>query len=173
MSGKNHPKILIITTPIRPIPTDFPPLGSLSKITSLNKAGYQNVEFYNIDYLRPEYLDVIAHIKERKPDILGISAVVSTAYAYTKDLSLDIKNELPDTTIILGGNLGASAEIILKKTGVDFVCTGEGEVTILDFVSCWMSAQSKDDFAQVKGIAYLDNAKNLVITPFPEPIKAA
>ena len=32
------------------------------------------------------------------------------------------------------GNLGASAEIILKKTDVDFVYTGEGEVTILDFV---------------------------------------
>ena len=173
MSGKNHPKILIITTPIRPIPTEFPPLGSLSIITSLNKAGYQNVEFYNIDYLRPEYVDVIAHIKERKPDILGISAVVSTAYAYTKDLSLDIKNELPDTTIILGGNLGASAEIILKKTGVDFVCTGEGEVTFLDFVSCWMSAQSKDDFEQVKGIVYLDSDQNLAITPFPEPIKAS
>ena len=146
MKSQNSPKILILTTPIRPVPTGFPPIGSLSIITELKKAGYRDIEFYNIDYLRPDYKDAIAHIKERKPDILGISAVVSTAYAYTKDLSLDIKSELPNTTIILGGNLGASAEIILKKTGVDFVCTGEGEVTILDFVSCWMSAQSKDDF---------------------------
>jgi anaerobic magnesium-protoporphyrin IX monomethyl ester cyclase len=173
MKPKDPPKILIITTPIRPVPSSFPPIGSLSIITKLKEAGYRDVEFYNIDYLRPDYKDAIAYIKERKPDILGISAVVSTAYAYTKNLSLDIKNELPDTTIILGGNLGASAEIILKKTGVDFVCTGEGEVTIVDFVSCWMSAQSKEDFEQVKGIVYLGSDKSLVLTPFPEPIKAS
>jgi hypothetical protein len=55
MSRQNHPKILIITTPIRPVPTDFPPLGSLSILTALGKAGFENNEFYNIDYLRPEY----------------------------------------------------------------------------------------------------------------------
>ncbi|MDC1122024.1 radical SAM protein, partial [Nitrospinaceae bacterium] len=147
-------------------------LGSLSVITALNNSGFNDVEFYNIDYLRPAYSDVISHIKETNPDILGISAVVSTAYGYSKKLSVDIKRMLPDTTILLGGNLGASAEIILEKTGVDFVCTGEGEVTILDFVECWMGAQSRDDFEQVKGLAYLDNSRNLVVTPFPEPIKA-
>ena len=91
MKSKNNPKILIVTTPIRPAPTDFPPLGSLSVITALNKAGFHNTELYNIDYLRPEYSDVINDIKEKKPDILGISAVVSTAYEYSKKLSLDIK----------------------------------------------------------------------------------
>ena len=90
-SAKSSPSILIITTPIRPIPTTYPPLGSLSILTVLKKAGYHDVEFYNIDYLRPKYADAVAHIKARKPDILGISAVVSTAYAYSKKLSLDIK----------------------------------------------------------------------------------
>jgi anaerobic magnesium-protoporphyrin IX monomethyl ester cyclase len=126
MNSKDNPKILIITTPIRPIPTGFPPLGSLSIISALNRAGFSNTEFYNIDLLRPRYQDTIDHILKQKPDILGISAVVSTAYEYSKRLSLDIKKLLPKTTIILGGNMGASAEIILKKTGVDFVCTGEG-----------------------------------------------
>ena len=170
-SAKSSPSILIITTPIRPIPTTYPPLGSLSILTVLKKAGYHDVEFYNIDYLRPKYADAVAHIKARKPDILGISAVVSTAYEYSKKLSLDIKEALPDTTILLGGNLGASAEILLKKTGVDFVCTGEGELTIVDFVSCWVDAQSRNDFKQVKGLAYLDNDQSLVVTPFPEAIK--
>ena len=172
MKSKNNPKILIVTTPIRPVPTDFPPLGSLSVITALNKAGFHNTELYNIDYLRPEYSDVINYIKEKKPDILGISAVVSTAYEYSKKLSLDIKRALPDTTVIMGGNLGASAEIILKKTGVDFVCTGEGEVTAVDFVQCWLNAKSRDDYEQVKGLAFLDSDQNLVVTPFPDPIKA-
>ena len=91
MNKESCPKILIVTTPIRPFPTGFPPLGSLSVITALNKAGFHNTEFYNIDYLRPNYSDVINFIKENKPDVLGISAVVSTAYGYSKKLSTDIK----------------------------------------------------------------------------------
>ena len=116
MDKKKKPKILIVTTPIRPIPTDFPPYGSLSVMTALKKAGFNDTTFFNIDLLRPKYSEVIKYIKETKPDILGISAVVSTAYDFTKKLSIDIKRFLPGTTIILGGNLGASAEIILKKT---------------------------------------------------------
>jgi anaerobic magnesium-protoporphyrin IX monomethyl ester cyclase len=171
MEPKKSPKILIITTPIRPVPTDYPPLGSLAIITALKKTGFHDVEFYNIDYLRPKYIDVINYIKENKPDILGISAVVSTAYEYSKKLSIDIKNILPSTTILLGGNLGASAEIVLKKTRVDFVCTGEGERTIVDFAECWKTAANKKDFENVKGLAFLDE-NDLKVTPFPDPIPA-
>ena len=89
---KNELKIVVITTPIRPVPTDFPPIGALSVITALKTAGYTSTKFYDIDRLRPSYDDAINHIINLKPDILGISAVVSTAYEYTKKLSLDIKN---------------------------------------------------------------------------------
>ena len=65
--------------------------------------------------MRPEYSEIITHIEEEKPDILGISAVVSTAYAFVKQLSIDIKKLSLQTTILMGGNLGASAEVILKK----------------------------------------------------------
>jgi len=170
MSRQNHPKILIITTPIRPVPTDFTPLGSLSVLSALGRAGFEDNEFYNIDYLRPEYSEILTHIREAKPDILGISAVVSTAYAFVKKLSIDIKELSPQTTILMGGNLGASAEIILKKTGVDYICTGEGETTIVDFANCWMAAKTKSDYSQVKGLSYLDEQGELVVTPFVESI---
>lgn len=171
MKPKDSPKFLLVTTPIRPIPTEFPPMGSLSVITALKKAGFHDTEFYNIDFLRPSFPDVLNHIQTLKPNILGISAVVSTAYEYTKRLSLEIKKMLPETTILLGGNLGASAEIILKKTGVDFICTGEGERTAVDFANCWQTKQSRNDFSSVQGLAFLDNAENLVVTPFPDPLK--
>ncbi len=166
------PNILIVTTPIRPIPTDYPPMGSLSVITALKKAGFNNTEFYNIDFLRPSFSDVLNYIENKKPDILGISAVVSTAYEYTKKLSLEIKKMLPDTTIIMGGNLGASAEIVLNKTGVEFICTGEGERTAVDFVNCWITAESKEDFKNVNGLAFIDQKNEMIVTPFPEPIEA-
>jgi anaerobic magnesium-protoporphyrin IX monomethyl ester cyclase len=170
MSENTLPKILIITTPLRPIPTFFPPIGSLSVATALKKAGVADVLFYNIDLLRPSYAEALEHIVKEKPDIIGISAVVSTAYEYSKRLSLDIKRELPRVTILMGGNMGASAEIILKKTGVDFVCTGEGEKTAVDFVKCWMTAKNKSDYLEVKGLAFLDEDAELQITPFPEAL---
>lgn len=170
MQRKHSPKILVITTPIRPIPTDYPPLGCLSIIKALEKSGFNNTVFYNIDFLRPTFSEAIAQIVKEKPDILGISAVVSTAYEYTKKLSLEIKRLLPETTIILGGNLGASAEILLVKTGVDYICTGEGERTMVDFARCWMTAKEKNDYSNVKGLAYLDENKSMVATPFADRI---
>jgi anaerobic magnesium-protoporphyrin IX monomethyl ester cyclase len=115
MKSNGSPKILIVTTPIRLIPSDFPPLGSLSVITALKKAGFNKTEFYNIDYLRPSFAKVLDYIERKNPDIIGISAVVSTAYEYTKKLSLEIKKRLPNATILMGVNMGASAEIVLKK----------------------------------------------------------
>ena len=170
MRTTGNPKIFITTTPIGPVPWAIPPIGSLSVITSLKKAGFTNTHFLNFDQLRPDYKDFVQHIGKEKPDILGISAVVSTAYGFTKNLSLDVKQISPQTTIILGGNLGASAEILLKKTGVDFICTGEGEKTIVDFVQCWIDPEAKNKYEKVKGIAFLDDEENLKVTPFAEPL---
>jgi anaerobic magnesium-protoporphyrin IX monomethyl ester cyclase len=103
---------------------------------------------------------------------LGISAVVSTAYEYTKKLSVDVKKLLPKTTILLGGNLGASAEIIIKKTGVDFVCTGEGEETMVEFATLWQTSKSKVDYESLKGWAFLNDENKMVVTPYADPVPA-
>lgn len=171
MLNKN-PKIFIVTIPLRGAPTDFPPMGSLSIITALKKAGFNNTHFYNIDLLRPSFGEIISHLQNQRPDILGISAVVSTAYDFTKKLSLAVREALPETTILMGGNLGASAEVILKKTGVEFICTGEGEKTVVDFVRHWITAKQKSDFAEVEGLAFIDDNNKLVVSPYPEPIPA-
>tara|TARA_Y100001936_G_scaffold64066_1_gene62938 strand:+ start:11022 stop:12989 length:1968 start_codon:yes stop_codon:yes gene_type:complete len=168
---QNNPNILIITIPIRPIPTDFPPIGSLSVITALKKAGFNKTEFYDIDFLRPSFPIALDYIENKNPDIIGVSAVVSTAYKYTKKLTLELKKRLPKTIIFMGGNLGASAEIVLKKTGVDFICTSEGERAVVDFANRWLVAESKECFKDVNGLAFLDKANDLVVTPFQETIK--
>ena len=168
----NNPKIIIATIPLRGTPTDFPPMGSLSVITSLKRAGFTNAHFYNADLLRPTFNEIIDYIKKEQPDIFGISAVVSTAYAYTKKLSLAVKEALPQTTVIMGGNLGASAEVILKKTAVEYLCTGEGEKTAVAFVNRWLTAKKKSDFTDIEGLAFLDEKEELVIAPYPTPIAA-
>ncbi len=153
-------------------------MGALSVITSLKQAGFTDTHFYNSDLFRPPFKEAISddqmikYLMKEQPDILGISAVVSTGYEVAKKLSVAVKEFLPKTTILLGGNLGASAEVILHKTGVDYICTGEGEKTVVDFVKCWLTANTKGAFADVEGLAFLDEKKNLIITPYPEPIAA-
>jgi anaerobic magnesium-protoporphyrin IX monomethyl ester cyclase len=170
MSLRVQPKILIVTTPLQQSFNIFPPMGSLAVITALRKAGFKNTDLYDIDFTRTPFDEVLNYIEIEKPDILGISSVVSTAYEYSKKLSLEIKERLPEITILLGGNLGASAEIILKKTGVDFVCTSEGERTAVDFANCWLTAESKEDFKSVKGLVFLDQKGEMALSPYQDSI---
>ena len=89
-ANKNPMNIVLCTTPIRPSPTNYPPFGSMALIQSLRSAGYDPY-FYDIDGLRPSFEQVVDFFKERAPDVLAVSAVVSTAYAYTKKLVHAVK----------------------------------------------------------------------------------
>jgi anaerobic magnesium-protoporphyrin IX monomethyl ester cyclase len=160
-------KSMIVTTPIRPIPTDFPPIGSLSIISYLKRKGVDEVEFYHIDGNRPDFNDAVAHIVAANPDVLGISAVVSTAYAYSKDLSLAVKEQLPETLIVLGGNLAASAEIILRYSGVDMCVIGEGEWVMHEIVKRAEKTRTIDDFKDIPGLVFIDSSDTMINTGYP------
>jgi len=159
-------KICICTTPIRPIPTDFPPFGSMAIIQSLRKID-EEVSFYNIDYFRYSNEEVETYFKEQKFDVVGISAVVSTAYVYTKFLSKLIRRVSPDTKIIVGGNLAASAEILLKKCEVDFCVAGDGEKIIQELIKALYEKPLNYDLLRAsKGISFLDEHGEFHFTGF-------
>jgi radical SAM superfamily enzyme YgiQ (UPF0313 family) len=163
-------KTMIVTTPIRPVPTDFPPLGSLSIVSYLTRNGVDDVEFYHIDANRPDFDEAVAHIVGKNPGVLGISAVVSTAYEYSKSLSAAVKAQLPDTLIVLGGNLAASAEIILRNTGVDICVTGEGERVMRDIVARAEKTQKLDDFQDIPGLMFVGSSGELINTGYPKAL---
>ena len=149
-------KICICTTPIRPVPNDFPPFGSMAVIQSLRKIG-EDAQFFNIDYFRYRHNEIEAYFKEQQFDLVGISAVVSTAYVYTKYLSNLIRTVSPNTTIIVGGNLAASAEILLHKCEVDICVSGDGELIIRDLVRVlYEKPLNYDLLRETKGISFLD-----------------
>jgi radical SAM superfamily enzyme YgiQ (UPF0313 family) len=165
-------RILMMTTPIRPEPTSFPPIAVLSIINYLRKNGIDDVDFLNIDGMRPRYEDVLAHIERTRPEVIGISAVVSTAYAYTRRLTLDIKRLLPDTLVVVGGNLAASSEILLKKTGTDLCVVGEGEITFLEIVRRAETTRRPADFSDIVSVVLLRDGK-LINTGYRDQLRAA
>lgn len=159
-------KICICTTPIRSYPTNFPPLGSLAIIQSLQQMG-ENVDFYHIDYFRYSLEQIEAYFSSNHYDVVGISAVVSTAYAYTKKLARLIQTVSPETTIILGGNLATSAELILRKTDIDFCVVGDGEIIIQNLIRI-LSKKPLDyeKLSATAGICFLDKNGKFNFTGF-------
>ena len=152
-------KICIATTPIRPNPTTFPPLGSMAIIQSLKKSNHE-LKFLHIDYHRYQEEYLVNYFKQNNFDVVGISAVVSTAYAYTKYLSNLIKSVNKNTKIFVGGNLAASAEILHRKAGVDYCIVGDGELISRKLVDLIQKKNFlKSDLREIKGITFLENDK--------------
>lgn len=162
-------KSLFITFPQRLFPDNFPPYGAMAVINSLHRAGYKNTSLYNLDVLRPAREEALEYIVSLNPGVLCISSPVSTGYANCKTFSLEIKKRLPGVIIILGGNLAASAEIILNKTGVDFCVLGEGEKVIIQLYDAILENRSSEKLRDIKGLAYLDGG-HLVNTGYADLI---
>lgn len=161
-------KICICTTPLRPTPTTFPPFGSMAIIQSLRDAGHE-VSFLHIDYFR--YADgwMREYFAMHQFDVVGISAVVSTAYMYTKYLGNLIREVSPSTCIVVGGNLAASAEILLRKCQIDFCVVGDGEIIIRNLVAEVSSgAKNFERLRAVKGICFLGSDHEFIFTGYGE-----
>lgn len=171
-------KIVICTMPIRVQPTDFPPFGSLAVIQALRAAGYDPY-FYDIDALRQPFDKVEAFFTEYQPDVLGISAVVSTAYEYTKRLIRMVRRVSPRTRIIVGGNLAASAEILHRLAGTDYCVSGEGELVAVnlmnylkDRVERGLEGDDYDSLRTVKGVSFIDPNGDMVFTGLERRLEA-
>ena len=120
-------KIMICTSKIRPdgVQTVFPPYGSMAIIQSLIKGGFEDSSLFDIDGLRPPHSEVVSYFQRERPDVVGISGVVSTAYKFVKQLIGTLHEVLPDTTVIVGGNVAANSEVLLRLAKADYCVIGE------------------------------------------------
>lgn len=166
-------KALIVTTPIRPRPTSTPPFGSLAILNFLRRNGIEDVGFYHVDALRPDFDEAVRHIVAQNPRVLGISAVVSTAFGYTRRLADAVKAALPGCLIVVGGNLAASAEVLLRRSKVDICATGEGEECFLAVVRRAETTIDPNDFHDIPGLVYLDRSGAMVNTGYPPSLPAS
>jgi anaerobic magnesium-protoporphyrin IX monomethyl ester cyclase len=158
-------RIDICTSRIRPdgVQTVFPPYGSMAIIQSLVKAGYNDTYLFDIDGLRPPYSEVLEHFRRERPEVVGISGVVSTAYKFIKQLISDLHEILPDTHVIVGGNVAANAEILLRLAKADYCVVSEGELTIVELVNYLVAKGGRsrpedyDALRKIVGITFLDD----------------
>lgn len=174
-------KIFICTAKIRPdgIQTVFPPYGSMAIIQTLVKGGYPDTYLFDIDGLRPPYKDIVARLRQESPDVIGISGVVSTSYKFVKALVKTIHEILPETLVIVGGNLAANAELLLKTVKADYCVVGEGELTIVELMNYIRDKRPKrslpedyDTLRSIVGLTFLDEKNIACFTGYRPNIPA-
>lgn len=103
-----------------------PNLAINSILSYARKHGF-DCEYYNMDLLLPSDKQIRKYFYSRKPDVVGISAVLSPCYAMVKHLVGLIRAASPGSFIVLGGNLAVLSGLCLERIGVDAVVVGEGE----------------------------------------------
>ncbi len=155
--------------------------GHMPNIQLLYVAGVlqeQDVELLYLDLVAMELsnYDMEEKLKAFKPDLIGLS--VFTSHFHNAVNFVDyIKSFLPNTQFLIGG---VHASIFPTQTlehisNVDYMCVGEAEMVLPEFVEKWKSGK---DFTGVKGVVWRNGEKivyegaapsnmNLDTTPFP------
>lgn len=165
MSEKKINKILLLNQPLQIIDVPsysylYPPNGLLSIYTYLkSKKDKLNCEILIRDFYDKREADLISEIEHIKPEIIGMG-VLTPNYLYTIHLCDLIKEKFPDIKIILGGiHVSLHPEDTLSNKSVDYICIGEGEKALYDFIYAY---NNNIPFKNVKSIGYKEyNLNNL------------
>lgn len=148
----------------------MPKVAILSIYKWLRDAKYKP-SFYDIDTLLPLDEDISRYFKEKQPDVVGVSAVVSSSYSQVKRISKIIRGACPSAKIVLGGYMAVSAPVILKKTNVDICVLGDGEgplTAFCDYLAGNGKTIARKELSKIRGLAFLDDAGELEITGYGE-----
>lgn len=118
-------------------------------LNKLEQFGWPSFRDYFKEVLQKE-------IQHFQPDVIGISALFSTAYTNLIDLGEVSREICPDAFVIAGGNVPTvSYRDIFRDTDVfDAVCHGEGELPLLELLT------ATDMYAHVeKSLAWITRNK--------------
>lgn len=143
----------------------YPPLGILYLSGYLEEQGIEN-EVYDTTFSSKQ--DFRLYLLHHKPHIIGIYVNLMTKLNVLETIRF-VKENLPDTVIILGGpEVRYSAENFLRY-GADYIVIGEGEETMAELVKHLMLVPAGEQGREyghditssqaVAGVAFLDNDK--------------
>ncbi|MFA6449536.1 MAG: radical SAM protein [bacterium] len=155
-------KILLINPMIRvwAAPNCFPSgLGYIAEM--LLRDGHE-VEVYDMNVLRPTPDEFERHIGESDYDIAGVGGII-TIYSELKELIGELKRIHPDRPVMAGGSSATSApRIMMERAKADFLCIGEGEITVPELVR---AIEKGGDCSDVSGIWRRDSDGRAVANP--------
>jgi anaerobic magnesium-protoporphyrin IX monomethyl ester cyclase len=107
------------------------------------------------------------YLTQEKPDIVGISAVVTNA-RNALNVANQIKQILPKSFVVLGGPYPSmiKTKLLVKHTEVDAIIVGEAETSFPELVK---QLQYKKKLDIVRGLIFRRDNK-ITVNPLPKPI---
>ena len=172
-------RILLIDTPStiasrRDLPRVNVPFAALYLASSLRRAGFASVIYdpkltldihpWKSVFYTGDSLDRIgARIRKEKPDLIGITNLLSKDTGVALAIAGQAKAVCPSAIVAIGGfPATACPQDILASPHVDIAAMGEGEQTVVELAR---RIKAKGPFADVNGIAYRDEKGAVAVTP--------
>ena len=129
----------------------------------------------NAENLTPE--ETAERVTEIRPMLTAIVVYGHQPSASTQNMTsageicTAVKLRSPALKVLLvGGHVAALPERTLQEEVADFVCGGEGPLTVLELLQVLKSAQT-DDYHKVRGLWYHDNNRIIKSTPAAPLVK--
>lgn len=155
-------KVLLVLPPTADKPAYAePPSGLLYVASALKRAGHQAaiLDAYR-EYLSP--VQLVEHVAAHGFEAVGFGGI-TTCYYYVKEASNLLREKLPRVHLLAGGVLSSAQQLLLTKTPLDVICTGEGEITVVNIINRF--AENSRDFTDMKGVSYLKDGKVMTNPP--------
>ena len=128
-------------------------------------------------HIYPAFLDINAHryTEEQVKEIIQntnfnvvLTGGLAPVYKTIVKLSRFIKSVNPEAKIIAGGYVAMPIpDVLLKNSEVDIVCTGEGEITIIELLHKFQKEGLNAKLAGVAGVYYKKNSNKQMIRTSP------
>ncbi len=107
-------------------------------------------------------------IEENMPDVVGITAPFTAHYPSSLETAKAIKAISKDIVVVMGGPHVSVVPEKCLNSYVDYVVVGEGEETFPELISFIEKEKHKEQFKEIKGIAFLLDGK--AVKTFPRPM---
>ena len=141
--------------------TDITAAGISRVIEGLDRTLDIQVSFLDLDCLQLSRTEIERRILAYNPRIIAFSSSLTHSYHFVKTLSLRIREVLPRTIQILGGQMAVLANMLLQRAGIDFCVTGESEPAFSNLLRRLQANNfepgSKDCFKDIRGLVFLLN----------------
>jgi anaerobic magnesium-protoporphyrin IX monomethyl ester cyclase len=162
----------------------FPPLGLAYIAAVLVKNGHdvEIIDALGIAHKKYTYYkdniyirglnvnDIVEMIKNRKPELIGISNMYSFAYPIVNEIVDAIKLIISVPIVAGGAHPSIETERILKTSKIDFIVIGEGEYSFLNLVKSLQQKNPLDSIKNIDGLGYKIHEK-IIINPKTQFIK--
>ncbi|MGC8739680.1 MAG: B12-binding domain-containing radical SAM protein [Candidatus Hydrogenedens sp.] len=133
----------------------------------LRQEGFDSVLLYFPVFKKYAGRNQHEHVKrflmEENPKVVGIS-LTAEDFQVASEITRIIREVLPETYVIWGG-IEATTEPDRCAKIADFVCIGEGELSLKAFLSSVKSGANKDDLKKINNLAYFDEEGILQTNP--------